>query len=122
MAEIRSDGVAGCLRTPKGGSARQILLKVGFGEIKIRLLSPRECARLMGADDYLNKPFSIAELKARIRAVMRRIRPALADDLVKYSHYPDAHHAFARIDGIHFHTESAMRANDETVSFLKKYL
>lgn len=53
MAEIRSDGVAGCLRTPKGGSARQILLKVGFGEIKIRLLSPRECARLMGADDYL---------------------------------------------------------------------
>lgn len=38
-----------------------------------------------GADDYLNKPFSIAELKARIRAVMRRIRPALADDLVKYS-------------------------------------
>lgn len=53
MAEIRSDGVAGCLRTPKGGSARQILLKVGFGEIKVRLLSPRECARLMGADDYL---------------------------------------------------------------------
>lgn len=53
MAEIRSDGIAGCLRTPKGGSARQILLKVGFGEIKIRLLSPRECARLMGADDYL---------------------------------------------------------------------
>ena len=53
MAEIRSDGIAGCLRTPKGGSARQILLKVGFGEIKIRLLSPRECARLMGADDFL---------------------------------------------------------------------
>jgi carboxymethylenebutenolidase len=40
-------------------------------------------------------------------------------NFVKYSHYPDAHHAFARIDGIHFHTESAMRANDETVAFLK---
>lgn len=53
MAEIRSDGVAGCLRTPKGGSARQILLKVGKGAVKIRLLSPRECARLMGADDYV---------------------------------------------------------------------
>lgn len=52
MAEIRSDGVAGCLRTPKGGSARQILLKVGFGKIKIRLLSPRECAKLMGADNF----------------------------------------------------------------------
>ena len=52
MAEIRYDGVAGCLRTPKGGSARQILLEVGKGEVNIRLLSPRECARLMGADDY----------------------------------------------------------------------
>ncbi|MFC7526139.1 DNA cytosine methyltransferase [Parapedobacter sp. GCM10030251] len=52
MAEIRFDGIAGCLRTPKGGSARQILLQVGKGEINIRLLTPRECARLMGADDF----------------------------------------------------------------------
>lgn len=33
-------------------NARQILLEVGKGEVNIRLLSPRECARLMGADDY----------------------------------------------------------------------
>ncbi len=52
MAEIRFDGIAGCLRTPKGGSARQILLEVGKGEINIRLFTPRECARLMGADDF----------------------------------------------------------------------
>lgn len=52
MAEIRFDGIAGCLRTPKGGSARQILLEVGKGEINIRLLTPRECSRLMGADDF----------------------------------------------------------------------
>lgn len=52
MAEIRSDGIAGCLRTPKGGSARQILLKVGLGEVKIRFISPSECARLMGADEF----------------------------------------------------------------------
>ena len=52
MAEIRSDGIAGCLRTPKGGSARQILLKVGKGNVKVRLLTGRECARLMGADEY----------------------------------------------------------------------
>ncbi len=52
MAEIRSDGIAGCLRTPKGGSAKQILLKVGRGNVKVRLLTGRECARLMGADDY----------------------------------------------------------------------
>src|SRR5262249_16364650 len=52
MAELRTDGVAGCLRTPKGGSAKQILFKAGRGEYRARLLTPREAARLMGADDY----------------------------------------------------------------------
>lgn len=35
-----------------------------------------------GADDYISKPFSMVELLARLRAVMRRIRPGLADDKV----------------------------------------
>lgn len=52
MAELRVDGVAGCLRTPRGGSGRQILLKAGKGTCSARLLTPRECARLMGADDF----------------------------------------------------------------------
>lgn len=52
-AELRVDGVAGCLRTPRGGSGRQILLRAGNGGCQARLLTPRECARLMGADDYL---------------------------------------------------------------------
>ncbi len=52
MAELRIDDVAGCLRTPRGGSGRQILVRAGHGETKARLLTPRECARLMGADDF----------------------------------------------------------------------
>ncbi len=37
-----------------------------------------------GADDYVIKPFSMSELLARVRAVMRRIRPALADDTIVF--------------------------------------
>jgi DNA (cytosine-5)-methyltransferase 1 len=52
-AEIRFDQVSGCLRTPSGGSSRQILLFVDGEEIRSRLLAPREAARLMGvSDDY----------------------------------------------------------------------
>ena len=36
-----------------------------------------------GADDYVVKPFSMTELTARIRAVLRRIRPGLAEDRVR---------------------------------------
>lgn len=52
MAELRTDDIAGCLRTPRGGSGRQILFKAGRGEYHVRLLTPREAARLMGADDF----------------------------------------------------------------------
>lgn len=53
MAELRTDGIAGCLRTPRGGSGRQILFEAGRGRFAVRLLTPRECARLMGADDFI---------------------------------------------------------------------
>ena len=53
MAELRTDGIAGCLRTPRGGSGRQILFKAGYGKYFVRLLTARECARLMGADDFI---------------------------------------------------------------------
>lgn len=56
-AEVRFDDVAGCLRTPAGGSSRQSILVVNGQKIRSRLLSPREAARLMGLhDDYILPP------------------------------------------------------------------
>lgn len=52
MAEVRADGIAGCLRTPRGGSGRQIVILVEDGRVRVRLLTPAECARLMGADGF----------------------------------------------------------------------
>lgn len=52
MAELRTDGIAGCLRTPRGGSGRQILFVAGKGRFSVRLLTPKECARLMGAGEF----------------------------------------------------------------------
>ena len=52
-AEVRFDDVAGCLRTPSGGSSRQIILVVDGPRVRSRLISARETARLMGLpDDY----------------------------------------------------------------------
>jgi DNA (cytosine-5)-methyltransferase 1 len=62
MAELRTDGIAGCLRTPRGGSGRQILLKAGRGKHQVRLLTARECARLQGVPDsyVINVPLNQA--------------------------------------------------------------
>jgi DNA (cytosine-5)-methyltransferase 1 len=52
-AEARFDDIAGCLRTPSGGSSRQTIIVAKGGRVRTRLLSPREAARLMGLpDDY----------------------------------------------------------------------
>ena len=55
-AEVRFDGISGCLRTPTGGSSRQTIIIVDGPNIRSRLLSPREAARLMGLDDSYKLP------------------------------------------------------------------
>ncbi|WP_235962554.1 DNA cytosine methyltransferase [Jannaschia marina] len=55
-AEVRFDGIAGCLRTPAGGSSRQTLLLVEGRKLRARLLSTREAARLMGLPDGYRMP------------------------------------------------------------------
>ena len=68
--------------------ARRLRSKATTRNLPIIMLTARseESDRIrgldVGADDYMTKPFSMSELTARIRAVMRRIRPALAEDVV----------------------------------------
>jgi DNA (cytosine-5)-methyltransferase 1 len=55
-AEVRFDNIAGCLRTPAGGSSRQLILVVEGEKIRSRLISSRETARLMGLPDSYKLP------------------------------------------------------------------
>jgi len=50
-AEVRADGVAGCLRTPRGGSSKQFLIQAGRGGWRVRNMTAREYARLQGVPD-----------------------------------------------------------------------
>jgi DNA (cytosine-5)-methyltransferase 1 len=50
--EIRADAISGCLRTARGGSSRQALLEVGQGSLRIRWMTAREYASLMGAQNH----------------------------------------------------------------------
>lgn len=56
VLELRFDGVAGCLRTPEGGSSRQHLVLPGGDKLDTRLLTVREAARLMGAPEGYKLP------------------------------------------------------------------
>jgi DNA (cytosine-5)-methyltransferase 1 len=55
-AEVRFDGLAGCLRTPRGGSSRQVIVAVDGERIRTRLLNAREAARLMGLPETYRLP------------------------------------------------------------------
>lgn len=60
-AEVRFDNIAGCLRTPSGGSSRQSILVVEGEKVRSRLLSTREAARLMGLPETYVLPTSYNE-------------------------------------------------------------
>jgi DNA (cytosine-5)-methyltransferase 1 len=50
--EPRFDEIAGCLRVPRGGSARQIVIVIEDGRLRMRWMSPREYARLQGTPEF----------------------------------------------------------------------
>ena len=60
-AEVRFDDIAGCLRTSSGGSSRQLIIVVKGDEVRTRLLSSREAARLMGLPEEYKLPKSYNE-------------------------------------------------------------
>jgi DNA (cytosine-5)-methyltransferase 1 len=55
-AERRKDGIAGCLRTVRGGSSRQMLANSDQGTTPMRLITPREYARLQGFPEHYPLP------------------------------------------------------------------
>lgn len=60
-AEARFDDISGCLRTPVGGSSRQVILVVEGKRVRSRLMSTREGARLMGLPDSYILPINYNE-------------------------------------------------------------
>jgi len=82
--ELRFDGLAGCLRTPAGGSSRQYVVVCDEGAIRARRLTGREAARLMGVDDAYALPAGEgAVLKLMGDAVAVPVVRALAEGLLR---------------------------------------
>lgn len=50
--EIRADDISGCLRTARGGSSKQAVVRAGLGKVQVRWMTATEYARLMGAGEY----------------------------------------------------------------------
>ena len=81
--ELRFDGLAGCLRTPSGGSSRQYVLVCQDGIVRARRLTGREAARLMGVgDDYILPASESAGLKLMGDAVCVPVVRALSEQLL----------------------------------------
>lgn len=81
--ELRLDGLAGCLRTPSGGSSRQYVLVCDQGRVRARRLTGREAARLMGvAGSYRLPPGETAALKLMGDAVAVPVVRALSEGLL----------------------------------------
>lgn len=81
--EVRFDGLAGCLRTPSGGSSRQYILVIEAHRLRARRLTSREAARLMGVEDSYALPASeMAGLKLMGDAVAVPVVRALGEQLL----------------------------------------
>lgn len=83
VLELRFDGVAGCLRTPEGGSSRQFLIIKENGSFKTRMLTVKEAAALMGASESYKIPGTYNDgYKAMGDAVAVPVSRYLAENLL----------------------------------------
>jgi DNA (cytosine-5)-methyltransferase 1 len=98
-AEVRFDEIAGCLRTPAGGSSRQLIMVVEGDKICSRLISTRETARLMGLPDSYQLP-------ERYNEAYHLTGDGVAVPVVRYI----AKHLFEKLI-----SETASKRNRETV-------
>jgi len=89
-AEIRFDDVAGCLRTPAGGSSRQVIVVVEGSSVRARLISSRETARLMGLRDSYRLPGNYNDAyhltgDGVVVPVVRHLRKFIFEPLLTYA-------------------------------------
>ncbi|WP_420594469.1 DNA cytosine methyltransferase [Deinococcus sp.] len=75
--ELRDDGLAGCLRTATGGSSRQLLVEVTPQQTRIRFMTPREYARLMGVPDTF-------QLSVNTREALHGLGDAVAVPVIRW--------------------------------------
>jgi len=96
--EIRADDVAGCLRTTRGGSSKQAVVETGRGAVRVRWMTAREYARLMGAPTL--KFGDATESRARFALGDAVCVPAVAW-LAEHCLVPLARGAFAKRRAAH---------------------
>jgi two-component system response regulator MprA len=76
----RLDGIGLCQRLREAGDRTPILVLTARDGVDDRILGLDS-----GADDYLVKPFSVKEMRARVRALLRRARPADQPELLRFA-------------------------------------
>jgi DNA (cytosine-5)-methyltransferase 1 len=75
--EARFDGLSGCIRTPAGGSSRQVIVEIDQGKVRTRLMTPLEAARAMGLpDDYV--------LPARATGALKLVGDGVCPPVVRW--------------------------------------
>ena len=75
--EARFDGLAGCIRTPAGGSSRQVVVVIDKGRARSRLMTPREAARAMGLPDAYSLP-------GRANAALKLVGDGVSPPVVRW--------------------------------------